>query len=54
MSPQNGRIADDIKINLPRPRGRNRNSDAYKAYTDQLKQLVHSSRNLQEEFSEEI
>jgi NitT/TauT family transport system ATP-binding protein len=52
MSSENGRIADDIKINLPRPRGRNRNSDAYKAYKDQLTQLVHTSSNLQEEYSE--
>ncbi|HEX2964776.1 MAG TPA: ATP-binding cassette domain-containing protein, partial [Syntrophorhabdaceae bacterium] len=52
MSSENGCIAGDIKINLPRPRGRNRNGDAYKAYKDQLTQLVYLSRNVHEEYNE--
>lgn len=48
MSSQNGRIAGDINIDLPRPRGRDRGNKAYQAYKDQLTQLVYSSRTVQE------
>jgi NitT/TauT family transport system ATP-binding protein len=53
MSSENGRIAGDVGIKLPRPRGRNRQSDAYQAYKDQLTRLVHSYHGFQEEKHEE-
>jgi NitT/TauT family transport system ATP-binding protein len=53
MSSENGRIVGDINIKLPRPRRHNRKSDSYQAYRDQLTDLVHSSRDFQEEWDEE-
>jgi NitT/TauT family transport system ATP-binding protein len=45
MSSEQGRIAGDISINLPRCR--NRDSEAYNEYKEQLNRLVHSARNKQ-------
>ncbi|OPY72994.1 MAG: Bicarbonate transport ATP-binding protein CmpD [Syntrophorhabdus sp. PtaU1.Bin050] len=53
MSSQNGRIAGDINIDLPRPRGRDRGNKAYQVYKDQLTQLVYSSRTVRENQNED-